>query len=72
VRQPVDAAGPPGEAIKRLVVERQQDPVGSCPGVGLQVGVAKPGRMLEGAQGILRAMRRPAAVGEGERTRAQA
>jgi len=46
-------------------VEGQQDAVGGGPGVSFQVGVAEADGVLEGSPGILRVMRRPAPVREG-------
>ncbi len=62
-----DAATPVGHAVERVVVEGHEHAVGGGVRVGLQMGVTERDRPLEGGGGVLRAFRRSAAVGEGQR-----
>ena len=64
-----DPPWPPGDPVQASCRGTRQHPVGGRPDVRLQVGVAEADGVLEGAPGVLRAVRRPAAVREGQRAR---
>src|SRR5262249_55992216 len=64
---PADPARLAGDAVQRAVVEGDKHPVRRRLDVGLDVLVAEPHRVLERPPGVLRRVRRPTAVSEGQR-----
>src|SRR5690606_38196218 len=64
-----DAARAVGHPVQRLVVEGDQPPVAGGVHIGLDVPVARRHGPAELPHGVLQAVRRPAAVGEGDRGR---